>query len=386
MKSGQANRSFFPQAAVRTVDTENFRITHVINTVGLDRYNTVVLPRGCQPEHYLKNPVVLWLHNQDFNVPGVPVGKCVELNIGDSEITATTEFNRNDPLAVRVFNAYKDGFMRAWSIGFMPKSAEEITPLNYSEIKEKYNLVNLNLTQEDFDKNPWGFYVVTEWELLEYSCVPVPGNAECLSDEAVDKFSRELVTRGIMVEEEVRGINFRDLLKNKEEKEREVMEMKDAPETPKEEIKPEETQEAQTTETPETTQTEETTVEAKTEEAETEKPSTEPTAEGEQVTETVTEETTTEPPVAVITYTDETTENLRSEISELNQRNSELSERITKLEALVAEVATMRTELAVIKKSVEVDNIEVTRQVAQKVKSGSSNAGTFFSDLIRNRS
>lgn len=360
------NRSFYPVASVRNVDEQKYRITHVINTKALDRYDTVVLPKGCAAEQYLKNPVVLWLHNTDKSVVQVPIGKCVELSIGEDEIVTTTEFNPNDPLAVKVFQAYRDGFMRAWSIGFMPKSFEEITPVNYAQIKEKYNLPNLNITQEEFEKKAfWGIWVISEWELLEYSAVPVPGNPEALSDEDVEKFSRELVTRGIIEEAEARRINFRDLLKKKETE------------------KPAESQPVQEAQTGATA--EGSAIEAKPAES-----STVATSNNSEVPGTVAE-LSLEGLKAEIEALKAENQALKTEVGQLTQRNCELSERMAKAELQLAEgkdtvrnVSDLQTIVAEIKKSVEVDNIDKTRQLEQKTKSG-ANVGSFFSDFLRSR-
>lgn len=390
MKAGMKDRNFLT-TSVRSVDAEKYRITHVVNTKTLDRYGTVVLPKGADVENFKKNPVVLWLHGHDMSITQVPVAKCVELTVGEDAIEVTTEFNPNDALSMRIFNAYKDGFMNAWSIGFMPKTFEEITPVNYEEIKTKYNLQNLKLTQKDFEDNEfWGLWVISEWELLEYSCVPVPGNPEALSDEDCEKFSSELVARGIMEDEEVRRINFRELLKKKtEKKEGETP----AEAAPVEATKPAEAEAAATVEkgveatpAPAAEVTPAPAEVAKVAEAAASDVS---TPEGQGKTENVAEPTELEILKAEVVAVRGENETLKATVSELSRSNADLMARLETLEADVKamkepsqEVKELREQLATVKKAVDVDNIETVRQVAQHKATTGGNAESFFSNLL----
>jgi hypothetical protein len=190
-------KNSFLGVQVRSVDEQNLIVEHVVNTKGLDRYYTVVLPKGARVENYLKNPVVLWCHNVDGTAIKVPIGKCIELVVTEDAISVKTQFNANDPLAVKVFNAYKDGFLNAWSIGFQPEKWEEVTLKNIEEINARYNLA---LTTEDIGlAGFYGLYVIYQWELLEYSAVPVPGNPEALNKA----YTAELVTRGLLEQEAI---------------------------------------------------------------------------------------------------------------------------------------------------------------------------------------
>jgi uncharacterized coiled-coil protein SlyX len=392
INAGIKERNFLT-TSVRSVDAENFRITHVVNTKALDRYMTIVLPKGADVKHYTKNPVVLWLHNMDKSTMQVPIGRCVDLQVGEDEIVCTTEFNPNDALSMKVFNAYKDGFLNAWSIGFMPKTFEEVTPVNFEELKKKYNL-NVTITQKQFEDNAfWGIWIISEWEMLEYSAVPVPGNPEALSDAEVEKFSRELVTRGILEDEETRRINFRDLLKKDEARRKAECKCEDKENCTckKTEEKPAEEKKAEAA--PETPKAEEKSVEpapaeAKAEETKAaESTSTVSTADAGKEPEPV----AGKPEDALRAELDAVkAENaaLKGQLGELNQKNCELSERMAKLETRMAaneatseEVKTLKAEMVEVRKSVEVDNIDTVRQVAQQKAKG-GNADSFFSNLI----
>lgn len=387
MKAGIRERNFLT-TSVRSIDAEKFQIKHVVNTNTLDRYGTVVLPKGANVENFRKNPVVLWLHNSDGVTPGVPIGRCVGMEIKDEAIEVTTEFNPNDALAMKIFNAYKDGFMNAWSIGFQPKSYEEITPVNYEEIKAKYNLPNLKLTQKDFEDNAYyGLWVVYEWELMEYSAVPVPGNPEALSDEECDKFSRELVTRGILEDEEVRKINFRDLLKKQEAKKAAELAKAQAAEKPAEGAVPAPAVAQEAAPAPAAEATPAPAEAAKPAEAAS---STVSTPEGRTEPENVAEKPEVVAMRAEIAAVKGENETLKASIGELSQKNADLMARLDALEADVKamkepskEVKELQSQMVEVRKAVEVDNIDSVRQVTQKKNVGANGEGFFTSLLSR---
>ncbi len=196
------------------IDEEKLTIEHTINTKALDRYNTIVLPKGAKVKNFLKNPVVLWCHNLDGKAIKIPISKCLELTIEDDAIKAKTQFNANDDLAVKVFNSCKDGFLNAWSIGFMPLKYKTVDEENFKDLNAKYGL---KITKDDIaNAGCWGISLIYEWELYEYSVVPVPGNPEALTDKAKEtEYARELVTRGLLQEKDV--VNFSAKLNRKED-------------------------------------------------------------------------------------------------------------------------------------------------------------------------
>jgi len=375
MKQGQKTRSIPLSFNIRNVDEEKLQITHTVNTKTLDRYGTVVLPKGADVTKFQQNPVVLWLHNMDETLPKIPIARCVQMDVQEDAIVVTTEFNRNDPLAVKVFQAYKDGFLHAWSIGFIPQRFTEITPENQEEVNKQYGL-SLKLSTEDFAAaGMWGLWVIHQWELLEYSAVPVPGNPDALNYDAEEAaFTRELVTRGLVEEEEVRRINFRELLKKQNQKaETEAasgteqpaaaapIEAAPAPEAPAL-AAPVETPAPAETPAPEAPAAQPT-----------EAPATEQAPSGsEQPTEsTAAAPVVPEKPVAE-TQESEAAREAQTQVTDLTQKNKELAERLAQMEAQMTEM----------KANLNVDNIERIRAVAQK-KLNSGSPDTFFSRLLK---
>ena len=128
------------------------RIT--ISTSDLDRDRDRVIPGGARIENYLKNPVVQWGHS--YHEPWSTIGKTTALEITPDGITADFELrppaNENDPQNI-VRLLWEGEWIRTASIGFQPLEAVE---------------------NEDGGRD------FNEWELLEWSLVPVPANQAAL--------------------------------------------------------------------------------------------------------------------------------------------------------------------------------------------------------------
>ena len=189
----------FVSRGVSKVNEQDLTVTHVINTKALDRYNTIILPKGALVKNFLKNPVALWLHNTGAEAEvKIPIARCLKLEVSDDKIVATTKFNANEPFAVKVFNAYKDGFLHAWSIGFMPIRFTRYTNENREALNKKHGVSVIE--KQIKEAGYWGLYVCDKWELLEYSAVPVPGNPEALNSPDTDvEFQKQLAIRGLIV-------------------------------------------------------------------------------------------------------------------------------------------------------------------------------------------
>lgn len=135
-------------------------LTFTISTSSVDRHGDAVSVDGWALESYLKNPVVLWGHNYSL----LPIGRAVKIWKHAGKLKAKAEFQPADrpvigQLAEGVYQSYRDGFLAAVSVGFIPKK------WNWAEDEgRKFGI--------DF----------TEQELLEFSSVSVPANAEALME------------------------------------------------------------------------------------------------------------------------------------------------------------------------------------------------------------
>lgn len=131
-------------------DDAGFRFT--ISTESVDRDRDVISVSGWRLQQYRQNPVVLWAH--DYK--SLPIGTTQALSAGSPGLQADMKFVPKDvyPFAWTVQEMVKLGVLRAASVGFKP--------LKYAYNEERRGVD------------------VEESELLEWSIVPVPANAECL--------------------------------------------------------------------------------------------------------------------------------------------------------------------------------------------------------------
>jgi hypothetical protein len=142
-----------PAARTITTDPKQMRVRSVITTIEPDRAGDVVVPTGLKNlDEFLLNPVVLWAHNRS-QFP--PIGICEWIDIQPRRLVAQTKFAEGVPFAEDIFRLYEQNVLRGWSIGFVPRRA---TPQpSRRGVK------------------------VAEWDLLEYSAVPIPENPGALT-------------------------------------------------------------------------------------------------------------------------------------------------------------------------------------------------------------
>ena len=140
---------------------EERTITFVLSTESEDRDGDIIKADGWIVDNYLKNPVVLFAHKYDE----LPVARAEKVWVEDGKLKATARFasEKENPLAENVYQLYKNGYMNAVSVGFIP--------VEFEEKDEGYEF--------------------TKQELLEFSCVPVPANPEALISLAVKGMKKE---------------------------------------------------------------------------------------------------------------------------------------------------------------------------------------------------
>ena len=167
---------------IKGIDEKEKTITAYVSTDARDRMDESVSPDGVDLSRYRKNPVVLWAH--DYSTP--PIGKSVWIKKDGNGLISKMQF-ADTPFAQEIFSLYKGGFMKAFSIGFIPKETE----------------------QGDGEKKPRWTYKKSE--LLEYSAVPVPANPEALM---------MAVKQGILVSDDVKkSLNYEEVIEKEEDPE-----------------------------------------------------------------------------------------------------------------------------------------------------------------------
>lgn len=127
-----------------------------INTPAVDRDQDRVFSAGARLENYAKNPVVQWGHN--YRDPYATIGQTVRMEQTDQHLKARFKLrpaaNEHDPQNI-VRLLWTGGWIRTASIGFAPVWGKAV-------------------------ENEFGGIDFKEWDLLEWSLVPVPANQEAL--------------------------------------------------------------------------------------------------------------------------------------------------------------------------------------------------------------
>lgn len=136
-------RKAFPMEAKALGEGE---VEAIVASEALDRHGEIVDIKGLDIKNYMKNPVVAWGHN--YNEPAI--GKTTKLvKTADGKLIATMKFAVSEYEKARVvYNLIKGGYLNAFSIGFIPY---------------------------EMDGNRY-----TKSEMIEFSSVLVPANAEAL--------------------------------------------------------------------------------------------------------------------------------------------------------------------------------------------------------------
>lgn len=137
-----------------SVDDKTRTVEVICSTESADRIGDVIVQEGIDTTRYRKNPVVLWGHDSDR-----PIARADKVFLQNGQLRAVAEFPPagEDADADWAYGKIKNRLVNAVSIGFIPKEYEPVDP-----------------------KNPWDGYKFLESEMVEFSFVSVPMNAEAL--------------------------------------------------------------------------------------------------------------------------------------------------------------------------------------------------------------
>lgn len=167
-------------ASIKAADVSKLGTFRVkITNEAIDRAGEMIKADGWDFGPYMKSPVVLWGH--DYK--GLPVGMTLRLVQEGVDTIAEGVFAPTD-FAQECRKLYEMGMLRASSVGFIPKEMEG--------------------------------NIITKAELLEWSFVAVPCNAEALSmlsanpsaymtQDEVRNYADSLITKGFMFKEAEKG-------------------------------------------------------------------------------------------------------------------------------------------------------------------------------------
>lgn len=175
-------------------DEENLTITRTITTPAVDRYGDIVIPRGCMGSlpKYRKNPQVFFAHKSNE----LPIATAIDIQVSDTNIISTAKFHEETEEARVIWRLRK--LLKSTSIGFLPVKASVIGSNKSEEEKEDEYRKNRKEKTPEGEKivkfDSWFALRFLEWELIEWSVVPIPANPECC--DSLQKFLSDGVVEG----------------------------------------------------------------------------------------------------------------------------------------------------------------------------------------------
>ena len=136
---------------LRQIDQKARTVEAVISTGNIARDQMIIDPDGWDFRNYMRNPVVLWGHDDG----AMPVARTIgEPKRTTTEILATAEFDADDPEADRLLGKIARGYVNATSVRWLPKRTE--------------------MRSLQTEKGERDVLVFVEQELLEWSFVSIP--------------------------------------------------------------------------------------------------------------------------------------------------------------------------------------------------------------------
>lgn len=141
-------------------------MTHdfIINSENVNEYHYRILTDGIDYTQYMRNPVVLFMHEREFSKRDegkgtAVVGRCVKLYKNGTDLIATVEFDEADEFAKKIAGKVERGFIRMASM--------------YAEVKATSSEPELVLPGQIYE-------TVTKCKLVEISIVDIGGNDDAL--------------------------------------------------------------------------------------------------------------------------------------------------------------------------------------------------------------
>lgn len=168
-------------------------LSYTCSDASVDRMGDVIKQEGWDTDNFKKNPVIMANHNYGE----YPIGNALSVKVVNEKLKMEILFADKDVSedADKAFKLAKTGFMKAGSVGFIPKEHHRPTPEDcdtYGMEKDGYGVV--------FDKQ----------ELLEFSVCGVPANANAI---------QESIGKGIVSKSDFKKFLSEDEYNKLEEKE-----------------------------------------------------------------------------------------------------------------------------------------------------------------------
>jgi hypothetical protein len=174
------------EALIDSVSNDDMSIVARINTASVDRYQTVIDPRGGRFDNFRKlGAPNLWEHGKDPRRHTDPIANSQWIRTDGGQvpkqILAKPVF-LGDDFSRQRWEWYRDGIIKGWSVNILPDG--NISPPSKEELRSRPDWEAAQL-------------VYRSWDLAEFSGTVIPGNAECLTADRTAKIA-ELVQRGLV--------------------------------------------------------------------------------------------------------------------------------------------------------------------------------------------
>lgn len=136
----------YTKAYVKDAGTEDGLLKDAIITAEVvDREGDTISLQGLDFKNFERNPLLLWSHNQGAE-KRPPIGKVEKIWQQDNQVHFTPRFDMKDPFAADIWRKFKEGFLNAFSIGFIPQDMEGQS-INKAEVLE-FSAVNIPANPE----------------------------------------------------------------------------------------------------------------------------------------------------------------------------------------------------------------------------------------------
>ena len=128
---------------LKEINEEEHTISAVFSTADVDRSEEVIDQKGWILDEYLTNPVILFAH--DHYQPAV--AKTISIGINSkNELEGVVKFAVEEyPFAQILFNLYKGGYMRAFSVGFSNIENEVVDDVMILKKNKLYEISVVNV-------------------------------------------------------------------------------------------------------------------------------------------------------------------------------------------------------------------------------------------------
>lgn len=163
------------------IDTSKMSAKFIVSTSCKDRHGDIVEPEGCLPhiKNYTRNPRIFFAHRTD----DLPIASardsegnlCLEVDKENGLIRSTAWFHGETPESELIFRLIARKELQAASIGFLPVKAAVIhTDMTDDKTSNGDAIL-------DFRNMGHPIMQFLEWDMIEWSVVPIPANQEALA-------------------------------------------------------------------------------------------------------------------------------------------------------------------------------------------------------------